>query len=149
MFQVWGKTYLWIVCNGIYESQGGLGEESTWTVCNHRGCSPDQGLMREVFHLLQTEDQYFNSPQTKYEEQEQTFFLRNCCSLCCTVSGRRPTNLCKRDSTKPTGNIKRCHAHGHSISPSAQHLDSSLPAVEKDTLSTAVEKEGKNISRLF
>ena len=70
------KTYLWIVCYGIYEGQGGLGEESTWTICNHWGCSSDQGLMSKVFHLLQTEDQYFNSPQTKYEEQEHTFFWR-------------------------------------------------------------------------
>lgn len=48
------KTYLWIVCKGIYESQGGLGEEGTWTACNHWGCSSDQGVMREVVHLLQT-----------------------------------------------------------------------------------------------
>lgn len=56
------KTHLWIGCNGIYEGQGGLREESTWTVCNHWGCSSDQGVMREVFHLLQTEERnvHFN-----------------------------------------------------------------------------------------
>lgn len=46
------KTYLWVVCESIYESQGGLGEECTWTVRDHGGGSFNQGVLRKVFHLL-------------------------------------------------------------------------------------------------
>lgn len=45
------KTYFWVLCDGIYESQGGLWEKSAWTVCDQWGGSSDQRVMREVFNL--------------------------------------------------------------------------------------------------
>ena len=48
------KTHLRIVCQGVYESQSGLREESTGTVCDDWDCSSDQGVVSECFHLLQT-----------------------------------------------------------------------------------------------
>lgn len=50
-------TYFGILCDGLYESLSGLGEVSVCTVCNHRGCSSDQGFMREVLHMLDREKQ--------------------------------------------------------------------------------------------
>lgn len=45
------NTYFRIFCDGIYKGQSGLWEESAWTVCDQRGCSSDQSIVREVFHL--------------------------------------------------------------------------------------------------
>lgn len=49
------KTYFCIVSQGVAESQGCLRQEGTWAVGHHRGSSPDQRVMGEIFHLLKTQ----------------------------------------------------------------------------------------------
>ena len=45
-------TNLGIIGQGVYESQGGLGEVSARTVGNQRRCSFDQAVVWEIFHML-------------------------------------------------------------------------------------------------
>lgn len=53
------SAYLWIVFESIRKGVGGLWEESAGTVGDQRGCSSDQGGVRQVVHLKRVRQEVF------------------------------------------------------------------------------------------
>lgn len=50
---MWKSGYLNVLCEWVYECQGGLREKGVGAICDQRGCPADQGLMRQVVLFLE------------------------------------------------------------------------------------------------